>query len=257
MRRTKQADAAIHDQAPGAPFGRRHVRPGRRCRALSRVRAAVHALKVRQRTPSGEGVETIVADMTVVVQARARELSQPRHARPAEAANPGRVSARPVQPHAEPLDLPADRRGRLRGRVLHRLRVSQPHAGHADGRDVRRSRSAASPRPSRRAPIRSTAAQNGLALGFVAGCQFASASPAPPAPTAGAPRRGRCRQSAARDGSRRPPRDAAAKCTSPTGLSAVPPPGPAMPVIDTARSAWAWPSAPLAIASAVSRLTAP
>ena len=30
----------------------------------------------------------------------------------------------------------------------------------------------------------------------------------------------------------RPPREAAAKCTSPTGLPAEPPPGPAMPVID-------------------------
>ena len=29
------------------------------------------------------------------------------------------------------------RRAGLRGRVLHRLRISQPHAGHADGRDVR------------------------------------------------------------------------------------------------------------------------
>ena len=27
---------------------------------------------------------------------------------------------------------------RLRGRVLHRLRIPEPHAGHADGRDVRR-----------------------------------------------------------------------------------------------------------------------
>ena len=46
-----------------------------------------------------------------VVQARSRDLPQPRHARPPEAANPGGVSARPVQPYAEPLDLPAGRRG--------------------------------------------------------------------------------------------------------------------------------------------------
>ena len=52
-------------------------------------------------------------------------------------------------------------------------------------------------------------------------------------------------------------REAAAKCTSPTGLPGEPPPGPAMPVMETARSAGACASAPLAIASAVSRLTAP
>jgi hypothetical protein len=43
----------------------------------------------------------------------------------------------------------------------------------------------------------------------------------------------------------------------PTGFSALPPPGPAMPVMATARSTGAWASAPRAIASAVFRLTAP
>ena len=51
--------------------------------------------------------------------------------------NPGRISRRSVQPAAEPLDLQADRRQHLRGRVLHRLRIQEPHARHADGRDVR------------------------------------------------------------------------------------------------------------------------
>ena len=53
-------------------------------------------------------------------------------------------------------------------------------------------------------------------------------------------------------------RAAAAKCTSPTGFSAEPPPGPAMPVIDDREIGIGdAPSAPRAIASAVSRLTAP
>jgi len=55
----------------------------------------------------------------------------------------------------------------------------------------------------------------------------------------------------------RPSRAAAAKCTRPTGLPGVAPPGPAMPVMDTARSTSAVSSAPTAIAIAVSLLTAP
>ena len=55
----------------------------------------------------------------------------------------------------------------------------------------------------------------------------------------------------------RPSRAATAKCTRPTGLPGVAPPGPAMPVIDTARSTPAFSSAPIAIAVAVSLLTAP
>src|SRR5665213_4391484 len=55
----------------------------------------------------------------------------------------------------------------------------------------------------------------------------------------------------------RPSRAATAKCTRPTGLPGVAPPGPAMPVIETARSTPAFSSAPTAIAVAVSLLTAP
>src|SRR3981081_920616 len=54
-----------------------------------------------------------------------------------------------------------------------------------------------------------------------------------------------------------PSRAATAKCTSPTGLPGVAPPGPAMPVMETARSTPAFSSAPIAIAVAVSLLTAP
>src|SRR3954449_8040845 len=55
----------------------------------------------------------------------------------------------------------------------------------------------------------------------------------------------------------RPSRAATAKCTRPTGLPGVAPPGPAMPVMETARSTPAFSSAPIAIAVAVSLLTAP
>src|SRR5258708_2811051 len=54
-----------------------------------------------------------------------------------------------------------------------------------------------------------------------------------------------------------PSRAATAKCTRPTGLPGVAPPGPAMPVMATARSTSARSSAPIAIAVAVSLLTAP
>src|SRR6266550_1396730 len=54
-----------------------------------------------------------------------------------------------------------------------------------------------------------------------------------------------------------PSRAATAKCTRPTGLPGVAPPGPAMPVVETARSTPAFSKAPIAIAVAVSLLTAP
>ena len=59
------SNAAIHDQAPGAPFGRRHVRSGRGCRAISAIRADVQRLRVRSDAAKGDGVEIVVADMTV------------------------------------------------------------------------------------------------------------------------------------------------------------------------------------------------
>ena len=81
--------------------------------------------------------------------------------------------------------------------------------------------------------------------------------------------RARARRSVAR-GSRRdrrracssvasaaPPRAAVASHTVPTGLSGVPPPGPAMPVTATAKLAGERASAPSAIARATSALTAP
>ena len=84
-----------------------------------------------------------------------------------------------------------------------------------------------------------------------------AASPSPAAPSAGAPRCGRYRRTGARDGSAgrcaRRRRNAPARPACPASRRS----GPAMPVIETARSTCAWASAPFAIASAVSRLTAP
>ena len=57
--------AAVPHHAPRQPRRRRHVRPRRRRRALSGVRAALPALKVRQRMPEREGIEVVIADMTV------------------------------------------------------------------------------------------------------------------------------------------------------------------------------------------------
>ena len=56
---------------------------------------------------------------------------------------------------------------------------------------------------------------------------------------------------------RRHPCAATARCTRPTGLAAVPPPGPATPVTATAVSAWECAIAPSAIARATASLTAP
>ena len=99
------------DQAPRAAYRRRHVRSGRRRRALSAIRAAVQRAEgASSRAEKAEGAEIVVADMTVAYKLDPRDLHQPRHARPAEAANPGRISRRPVQPHGKPLEISAGRR---------------------------------------------------------------------------------------------------------------------------------------------------
>ena len=94
------------------------------------------ALRVRKRTP-GEGTETLVADMTVAYKVmRETFVSRVTLDRPN------------LKIQVEYLDGPfstLDNRwtftptgeGSLRGRVLHRLRVQEPRARHADGRDVR------------------------------------------------------------------------------------------------------------------------
>ena len=176
-------------------------------------------LKVRQRTPQGEGVEIVVADMTVAYKLIRETFTQPRHARPAEAADPGRISRRAVQPSGEPLDA-SRRRARqaceveffidyeFRSRTLGLLMGAMFDAA------FRRFAAAFERRADEvygRARRPSSSA--------LAGSPVPTASRAPPAPSAGAPRRGRCRRTAARGGCSRPPRAAAAKCTSPTGFA--------------------------------------
>ena len=83
------------------------------------------------------GVEIVVADMTV-------SFKLVRETFPAASRSTGRsckswsnickarsATCRTAGPSSR-------RRARLRGRVLHRLRIPQPHARHADGRHVRR-----------------------------------------------------------------------------------------------------------------------
>ena len=79
------------------------------------------ALKVRKRIPEPEGVEILVADMTVAYKfVHENFASRVTLDRP-EPADPGRISRRPVQPAGKPLDLPPDRRADLRRRLLHFL----------------------------------------------------------------------------------------------------------------------------------------
>ncbi len=115
-------------------------------------------LRVMRRTQSGEGVETLVAAMERRLQGHPRELHDPRHPRPPAPAHPRRVCRRPVQVPREPLDLQADP-DRVRGRVLHRLRVPQPAPSACSWAPCSTRRSGASWRPSRSGPTRSTAAR--------------------------------------------------------------------------------------------------
>ena len=180
----------------------------------------------------------------------------------------------------------------LRRRLLHRLRVQEPDAGDADGHDVRRGvpafcrgvreargcglrqtgrdrlSVAVTPASARR---RFTAVRRGGGRRAGAGGRRRRGAALPACGprassismrSASTTERARTvvRPIAPKRYSRwrmRPSRAATAKCTRPTGLPGVAPPGPAMPVIDTARSTPARSSAPTAIAVAVSLLTAP
>ncbi len=151
------------------------------------------ALKVRQRTPRGRAIEIVVADMTVsfkLVRETFRSrvtLDRPKlqilveYLQGPFSHMQNRWTFRPLGDQV------------LRGRVLHRLRVSQPHARHADGRHVRCGL------PPLRRGLRG-ARRPGLRRKTGLACwPIRAASPAPPAPTAAAPRRVRCRRIAARD----------------------------------------------------------
>ena len=65
LRARRLIDAAIFHHAAGAPLRLRHVRPCRRRRALSGIRAAVPIARRAQAHERREGREVIVADMTV------------------------------------------------------------------------------------------------------------------------------------------------------------------------------------------------
>ena len=97
------------------------------------------ALKVRSRRIDDQGRETLVAGMTVGYKLiRETFTSRVMLDKPAAQCQ-GRICRRSVQPSGKHLELP--RRARQRGlahRLLHRLRVQEPHPRRADGLDVRR-----------------------------------------------------------------------------------------------------------------------
>ena len=68
------------------------------------------SMRVRRRTPERGGDRDRRRRHDGRLQAGARDLHQPRDARPAEPADPGRISRRPVQPDGEPLGFPSRRR---------------------------------------------------------------------------------------------------------------------------------------------------
>ena len=113
------------------------------------------ALKVRRRIPEPEGVEIVIADMTVAYKL-VREtftsrvtLDQPNLQILVEYLE-GPFSHLENRWTFHPVGETA-----LRRRVLHLLRVQEPHAGHADGHRCSTWRSAALPMPSSSAPTAS------------------------------------------------------------------------------------------------------
>ena len=87
-------DAEIFQQAPGSSQRATDVRSGGRCRALSRIRAVVPSLKIRQRTPQARRHRDRDRRHDGVLQAGAGILHQPGDARPPQSENHGRISAR-------------------------------------------------------------------------------------------------------------------------------------------------------------------
>ena len=235
------------DQAPRAAHRGRHVRSGRRRRALSAIRAALQRLKVRSRTREAEGVEVvIVADMTVAYKLDPRNLHQPRHARSAPICGSwSNISTVRSAAWRTAGRFSRWREGRMRRRILHRLRIQEPHARHADGRDVRhrvpplrrgvrearRRRSTASSGSRVTPPVSSGRLRLRPRRRGRAACASACSTecwrtlPRPISPKRfsridQSGRRARRRQNAPGRPAFRP----------------LPPPGPAMPVIETARS---------------------
>ena len=95
-------------------------------------------LKVAPQAESGEGRRDPRGRHDRRLQGHPRDLHQPRRRWTGRAL---KILVEyidgPFRHAREPLVLPGRAGGRQRGRVLHRLRVPQPHAGPADGRDVR------------------------------------------------------------------------------------------------------------------------
>ena len=115
-------------------------------------------LTVRGRRKEGER-EVLVADMTVGYKLiRETFTSKVTLDRPALQIRADYLDG-PFRSHGEPLDLSSrSPDGGSRDQLLHRLRVPQPHAGAADGRDVRPRLPHLRATPSRRAPSRFTEA---------------------------------------------------------------------------------------------------
>ena len=262
--------AAVLDHAPRAPQRRRDVRPGRRRRALSGIRAAVPRHEGAQpHAEQDEGMVVIVADMTVAYKV-IRETFTSRvtldRAEPAASwsnistarsatwrtagrfARPGRGSAR------SKFFIDYEFRSRMLGMLMGAMfdTAFRRFAG-------RRSNGAPMQVYGRKTAValtRSAARRRASALALGAD-RAASGRPASTDCLPDFAAR-RCRRNAllAMDAagptaSRR--RNARGRPAS----RSMPPPGPAMPVTETARSTGACASAPRAIASAVSRLTAP
>ena len=76
------------------------------------------ALKVRKRIPEPEGVEVLIADMTVAYKLVRETFTSRVTLDHPNFADSGRVSRRPVQPARESLDLPPGRRACLRCRIF-------------------------------------------------------------------------------------------------------------------------------------------
>ena len=206
-------------------------------------------LTVRGRTREGER-EILVADMTVGYKAIRETFTTRVTLDHAANDDPGRISRRPVPPPRQPLDVRARRRARLSRRLRHRLRIPVARARGDHGRRVR-------PRlPQVRRGFRGSAPTASTALRRLSISPWqhlqrlahrgeADLGPADIAETALAVDRSACR-------ARR-----AAKWTSPTGFSAVPPVGPGDAGDGDGEIGKRAVQAPSAIARATGSLTAP
>ena len=224
----------------------RNVRPCGRYRVLSAIPAFCVALNVRARTEEG-GVVTKVAAMSVGYQAIRETFHDPRDLRSRRAARFSSNISTDPSASRKPLELS---RARAEALCLVEFQIAYEFKSRAlsppDGRHVRYG-----------VPqiLRSLRAPRGRRLWGAGGLK--ETGRAQLRRRQGAPRCGQDRRSAFRPAAERspiewtrfgreeialdsnddPPRRAQPKWTRPTGFSADPPPGPAMPVIETPTSA--------------------